>query len=89
MKKLILTSFAATALMVSSAASAQQAEQEATSFISEQVANVSVELFNATKATVIETLSVWSDELLASENDDTVAANDASDNEQQNSPKTQ
>lgn len=89
MKKLILTSFAATALMVSSAASAQQAEQEATSFISEQVANVSVELFNATKATVIETLSVWSDELLASENDDTVAAYEASDKEQKNSPKTQ
>ncbi|MAK71621.1 MAG: hypothetical protein CMF19_06220 [Idiomarinaceae bacterium] len=88
MKKVILTSVAATALMVSSAASAQQAEQEATSFISEQVANVSVELFNATKATVIETLTVWGDELLASESDQAVAANEPAE-EKQNQSKTQ
>lgn len=64
MKKLILASVAASALMLSTNASAQQAEKEAQSFISEQVASVSVELFNMTKATVIETLTSWSDDLL-------------------------
>ncbi|WP_126820523.1 MULTISPECIES: hypothetical protein [Idiomarina] len=79
MKKLVLTSVAVTALMLSSTASAQQAEEESTSFISEQVANVSVELFNVTKATVIETLSAWGDELLMSESEQTVAANETVD----------
>ena len=88
MKKVILTSAAAAVLMLSGAASAQQVEQEATSFISEQIANVSVELFNATKATVIETLTVWGDELLASESDQAVAAKEPTE-AQQNQAKIQ
>lgn len=77
MKKLILSSVAASALMLSLTVSAQEAEKETTSFISEQIANVSVELFNLTKATVVETLTSWSKDALAAETNEAASKDES------------
>ena len=86
MKKLMITAVATTSLLLSGVAAAQQPEQDATAFISEQIANVSTELFNATKASVIETLDALSHELLTSSVDEQVVATDKQAETQNNQP---
>ncbi|MGM0525727.1 MAG: hypothetical protein ACQEQ8_05975 [Pseudomonadota bacterium] len=84
MKGLLINSFAAASIMFSGSAMAQQAEQQTSSFVTEQVASISVELFNATQATVLQTLQSWGEQLLAEQTESTqVAASQSSAQEQQ------
>jgi len=84
MKALLISSVAAASIMFSGSAIAQQAEQQTSSFVAEQVASISVELFNATQTTVLQSLQSWGEQLLADETESTqVAASQSSEPQQQ------
>lgn len=63
MKTLLLASAATIALTFSGNAAAQQAEQEASSFISQQITHLSVELYQSTKDSIADSLESWGSDL--------------------------
>lgn len=86
MKTLLLTSTAAAALFVSSTVAAQQSEQDVSTAISEQVADISTELFSATKQYAVESLESWGEEIFSISTDETEDDNSSSLDNTQDQP---